>query len=68
MKVGDRIGHMCPTYGDSHGDADKKYPGVVVYIHPQRRYYTVEFDMGNGMRCRESFYFKFRNGETRRKS
>lgn len=36
--------------------------GVVVYIHPQRRFYTVEFDV-NGHKIRESYYFPARRGE-----
>ena len=31
-------------------------PCRVVYVHPQRRYYTVEFTFGRGRRFRESYF------------
>lgn len=38
-----------------HIDAtDRKATGTVVYIHPEGRYYTVEFDLGF-YKFRESF-------------
>ena len=43
------------------------YPGRIVYIHPQRHFYDVEFDMGHGRHCRESFYFPNRSGPERRR-
>lgn len=30
-------------------------PGRVVYIHPQKRFFTVEFSMESGSRIRESY-------------
>lgn len=64
MKVGDKIGHMRPTYGAKYdnGDDRRTYPGTVVYIHPQRRFFSVEFEMPRGRKCRESFYFPNRQG------
>lgn len=35
-------------------DKPKPHTGTVVYIHPQMRYYTVEFDLGLG-KVRESY-------------
>lgn len=32
----------------------KKYPAKVVYIHPDKRYFVVEFDFGRGFKARES--------------
>lgn len=34
------------------------FPGKVVYIHPQNRFYTLEFTMKSGEKFRES-YFRF---------
>lgn len=61
MKVGDRINTLEPTYGETPRK-HIHYPATVVYIHPLRRYYTVEFDMGGGNKIRESFYFPRRLG------
>lgn len=37
------------------------HPGTVVYIHPERRYYVVEFRFDFGS-FRETFYFYPRGG------
>lgn len=66
MKVGDRINTLEPCYGE----VQKKhifYPATVIYIHPERRFYTVEFNMGRGNRCRQSFFFPRRLGPERSK-
>ncbi len=43
---------------------EPKYGGVCVYIHPERRYFTVEFTLGKkGCRIRECFYFPGRSGQ-----
>lgn len=66
MMVGDKLPGMVPSYGAtctgfvSDGQA---FTATVVYIHPQRRFYTVEFDMPRGRKCRESYYFQDRAGE-----
>lgn len=66
MMVGDKLPGMVPSYGAtctgfvSDGQA---FTATVVYIHPQRRFYTVEFDMPRGRKCRESYYFPDRAGE-----
>ena len=47
------------------GDVVKRYPfesenqltGKVIYIHPERRFYTVEFDCGMGRHFRQSYFF-----------
>ena len=65
MMVGDKLPGMVPSYGStcsgfvSDGQA---FTATVVYIHPQRRFYTVEFDMPRGRKCRESYYFPDRAG------
>ncbi len=35
--------------------------GKVVYIHPENRFYSVEFDV-HGYKIRESFFFSGRQG------
>lgn len=56
-KIGDMIiarPLMGGATGESEGELRK---GTVVYVHPQGRYYTVEFsDERSGERFRESFY------------
>ena len=37
--------------------------GRVVYIHPKRRYYMVEYTGANGSPLRESFAFEHRRGD-----
>lgn len=58
MQIGDRkteVIHM----GQDHGVTKT---GTVVYIHPERRFYVVEFDLGD-CKIRESYYFPGRRGE-----
>lgn len=50
MKVGDKIKVKPCLEGGAHGPA----MATVVYIHPQRRYFTAEFVIG-ARRARESF-------------
>jgi hypothetical protein len=38
-------------------DAKKPLQGRVIYIHPDRRYYTVELTTIKGSIFRESYYF-----------
>lgn len=66
IKIGDKLPGMVPSYGStcscfvSDGQA---FTATVVYIHPQRRFYTVEFDLPRGRKCRESYYFPDRAGD-----
>jgi len=63
MIVGDKIGHLRPSFGESAGVKNpRKYEGVVVYIHPERRFFTVEFKFEYGS-FRQSFYFPARAAE-----
>jgi len=60
MKIGDEI-TITPAFDGCNGKAVK---ATVVYIHPQRRYYTVEF-IGPGPDChkiRESIAYSYRRG------
>lgn len=66
IKIGDKLPSMVPSYGStcsgfvSDGQA---FTATVVYIHPQRRFYSVEFVFARGRRFRESFYFPDRAGD-----
>lgn len=57
MKLGQKVMRVPETFIDTGEDKKKtKRPivGRVVYIHPQGRYHTVEFELGGGT-VRESF-------------
>ena len=56
MKVGDKIKRKI-EYGAEYGSNLPPEEGVVVYIHPQNRYYTVEFTFPKG-KIRESYPMK----------
>lgn len=59
MQVGDRkteVIHMGLDTGITK-------TGTVVYIHPLRRFYVVEFEMDAGHRLQESYYFPDRRGD-----
>ena len=63
MKIGDRI-KARPMAGVSRGEPME---GVVVYIHPEGRYYTLEFTyrrFDQVGRIRESFFFQQEPEET----
>lgn len=57
MRVGDKIGHLRPSLGDSTSMNYPPSPARVIYIHPERRFYVVEFQMERDRTCRECFYF-----------
>lgn len=48
IHIGDRVTRFIEV-------TSRKATGIVVYIHPLRRYYVVEFDMGHGFKFREGF-------------
>ena len=55
VKIGDKVTERAETIG-------RTLTGVVVYIHPEGRYYTVEFKNGEG-HFRESFVGQGREGD-----
>lgn len=57
MIIGDRRSELA-SFGDFE---PKRMTGTVVFIHPERRFYIVEFERG-GRRWRECFYFPHRAG------
>lgn len=57
MKLGDKVTRWPETIRDPLAEKGKPRTsmcGNVVYIHPQGRYHTVEFELPGG-RVRESF-------------
>lgn len=58
MKVGDRVTRYPTTFINTDTDMSerrmKPMSGTVVYIHPQKRFHVVEFEV-NGEKFRESF-------------
>ena len=59
MNVGDKLKRRMKVY-----DADRKEGGAaaevtvdatVVYIHPEKRYYVLRFELGPGRSFREAF-------------
>lgn len=63
MSIGDKLTRV-PTFASKAGiDYVGPQPCTVVYIHSERRFYTVEFRSGvTGETWRESFFFKNRIG------
>ena len=69
MKLGDEI-TARPLFGGATGESvGKPQKGVVVYIHPQKRFYTLEFkSQVTSERFRESYYFADRLTAEERKA
>jgi len=60
MQVGDKSKESVRSdFGPDHGE---HIYGTVVYIHPKRRFYTVEYDF-HGQKYRESYPFQYRKGD-----
>lgn len=62
MRVGDIVPNQTMT-GRGPKGRPVTVPGRCVYIHPERRFYTLAFELPAGV-VRESFPFKYRRGET----
>ena len=64
MKLGDEI-TARPLFGGATGESEGQLQkGVVVYIHPQERFYTLEFTSSvTGEKFRESFPMRRASGE-----
>lgn len=58
MQVGDKKTEKI-SFGDSQSITAT---GTVVYIHPKRAFYIVEFELPGGS-VRESYYFPDRRGD-----
>lgn len=63
MNIGDII-QAVPTFATTFGrDKGKRQTATVIYIHPERRYYTVEFtNEQTGETFRQSYFFEDRRG------
>jgi len=57
LTVGDKIRHKLKIYDSSVGGkpTEQTVDATVVYIHPERRYYTLRYDLGPGRSFREAF-------------
>ena len=57
MKVGDQIRHRLKVYDSTVGGnlTETTVDATVVYIHPERRYYVLRYDLGPGRSFREAF-------------
>lgn len=60
MKVGDKLRHRLKVYDSTVGGnlTETTVDATVVYIHPERRYYVLRFDLGSGRSFREAFQMK----------
>ena len=62
MKIGDKIRRKI-SFGAEYSSSQPIREGVVVYIHPERRFYTLEFTFRKGgtvRKFRESYPMKNR--------
>lgn len=66
MKVGDKLKLRPFINADSGMMAATPQDCVVTYIHPQRRYYVVEFTSERGEKFRQTMYFPEREGDMHR--
>ena len=59
MQIGDVVNKKAPSFGgDTHRPGQTEtMPGKVVYIHPQRRFYTLEFEVA-GRKMQERYSFR----------
>ncbi len=59
MELGERVTRTPITFTDPYREkGEERYKpmtGRVVYIHPEGRYHTVEFDL-HGKKIKESFH------------
>ena len=51
VKVGDTVTERIQL---DKGRSHVPYKGTVIYVHPERRFYRAEFQLGNGV-VREAF-------------
>ncbi|MEG1492417.1 MAG: hypothetical protein RR394_09210 [Oscillospiraceae bacterium] len=64
MKVGDTVNAFYPSFGVDYkiSNVPETMPAKVVYIHPKRRFFVLEFQFENRS-FRQSFNFAYRRGE-----
>lgn len=51
LKIGDKVKKVL-----SNVDTKDPYEGTVIWIHPKKRFYRVEFVMSDGQKLRESYF------------
>ncbi len=56
INLGDKVSVTPVTFGRTETHPKAQHMGVVVYVHPKRRFFTAEFELPGG-RVRESFQF-----------
>lgn len=66
MNIGDILTRKPSICGQRGFEDTTEMPCRAIYIHPQRRFYTVEFQNGD-YTWRETFYFKRRPNRTEAK-
>lgn len=59
IRVGDRMKRTVKIFDSTAGPkpTETAVDATVDYIHPQRRYYVLRFDLGPGRSFRESEFF-----------
>ena len=64
IHLGDKINRTIAIYDASRGPAPVLMPveATVIYIHPERRFYTIECKMPGGRSFRDTLYFHPRSG------
>ena len=57
FRIGDKIRHRLKVYDPTGGGnlTETTVDATVVYIHPERRYYVLRFELGPGRSFREAF-------------
>lgn len=64
MKIGDKLSRIPSAHVYEHEKHPRALPCQVVYIHPERRFYTVEFRFpATGWAFREAYFFPERLGD-----
>lgn len=64
MRIGDKLMRIPAASVYEKEKRPRALPCVVVYIHPERRFYTVEFRFpATGWAFRESYFFPDRLGD-----
>ena len=61
MKVGATVPSQTMS-AQFHNREMREIPGVCVYIHPKRRFYTLAYKL-EGATIRESYPFQYKKGE-----
>lgn len=64
MNIGDKLTRIPAARVYEHESRPRALPCRVVYIHPEKRFYTVEFQFpATGWSFREAYYFPDRLGD-----